>query len=112
MSNLKNYVHLTHAHAKELEVNGFKLFPQGSGGGFLGMPGDWTSPSRFVKLFFMKQYAEAPQNSDQAVNQAIHFLNALDIPKGVVHYKGERADYTQWIVVKDLLTQENLLPHL
>lgn len=106
LSNLKNYVHLTHSHAKEVEVNGLKLNPQGSGGGFLGMPGDWTSPSRFVKVFFMKHYAETPENSDQTVNQAIHFLNAMDIPKGIVHYKGQRADYTQWIIVKDLVNKK------
>ena len=102
LNNLRNYLHLSPTSVKPLEVKELSLTPFGSGGAFLGMPGDWTSPSRFVRLFYMKHFADKPQNNDQAMNLAFHLLNALDITRGLVHWNGKTADYTQWIVVKDL----------
>lgn len=106
LHNLKNYLHLTPSHVKSLDLKGLSLSPHGSGGGLLGLPGDWSSPSRFVKLFFMRHFAKQPENSDQAVNLAFHLLNALDIPRGLVEWNGVAADYTQWVIVKDLLNKK------
>jgi len=78
----------------------------GSGSGWLGLPGDWTPPSRFVRTVFLVHSADPARNADEAVNLAGHILNSVDIPRGLIKTKGpvntDLIDYTQWVVIKDL----------
>ena len=73
-----------------------------------GLPGDSTPPSRFVRLLFQKQFATRPANNADAISQALHLLNTVDIPLGTSAAKQEQNpsrgndDYTQWVVVKAL----------
>ena len=69
--------------------------PKGSG--LLSTPGDLTPPSRLVHASTLTYFADPVKTSDEAVNLAIHILNTVDIPHGVVS-----KDYTNWIVAKDL----------
>ena len=79
------------------------MAPVGQGSGFLGIPGDWSPPSRFVKTATYLRFAKETANSLEAVNLAEHFLNAVDIPLGEVRDPGkDTGDYTQWVVIKDL----------
>ncbi|MFA5183809.1 MAG: linear amide C-N hydrolase, partial [Syntrophales bacterium] len=86
---------------------GVKIEQTGVGSGLRGLPGDWTPPSRFVKLAFGIDSALKPLNATEAVNLAEHLLNTVDIPKGAIkeptaipgkHLYG----YAQWVVIKDL----------
>ncbi|APC25648.1 Amidase [Only Syngen Nebraska virus 5] len=54
------------------------------GTGALGLPGDFSSESRFIRLAFFSQTVEIPRTSAGAVNTVFHVLNNFDIPKGVV----------------------------
>ena len=69
--------------------------PKGSG--LLSTPGDLTPPFRLVHASTLTYFADPVKTSDEAVNLAIHILNTVDIPHGVVS-----KDYTNWIVAKDL----------
>ena len=69
--------------------------PKGSG--LLSTPGDLIPPSRLVHASTLTYFADPVKTSDEAVNLAIHILNTVDIPHGVVS-----KDYTNWIVAKDL----------
>lgn len=103
--NLRNYVHLSARNAQPIELKGSVLAPPGQGSGFLGIPGDWTPPSRFVRTTAMLAFAKPVSTAKEAVNLAQHILNAVDIPIGDISDKQgnvEHNDYTQWIVVKDL----------
>ena len=55
----------------------------GTGFGTLGIPGDSTSPSRFIRAAFMKEFAEEVQTADDGVNLAFHILNTVDRPVGM-----------------------------
>lgn len=48
----------------------------------LGLPGDFTPPSRFVRAFFFLHSLRQPADTYSAVTQAFHILNAFDIPLG------------------------------
>jgi choloylglycine hydrolase len=48
----------------------------------LGLPGDATPPSRFVRATAFTQSAIKPKDSKEAVNVAFHIANNFDIPKG------------------------------
>ena len=49
----------------------------------LGLPGDFTSPSRFVRAAFYQTTAPVLPTVFETVIQAFHILNNFDIPVGV-----------------------------
>lgn len=102
ITNLRNYLNLSAGNAEPIRIKGTVLAPPGQGSGFLGIPGDWTPPSRFVRTAAMIRYAETPENPSEAVNLAEHILNAVDIPRGDIRDESGSMDYTQWAVIKDL----------
>ena len=103
IANLQNYVNLDAGNAKSYTFRGKTIEFQGQGSGFLGLPGDWTPPSRFVKMVTYLRFATMPGNALEGIRLAEHLLNTIDIPLGEVREKGQEAgDYTQWSVIKDL----------
>ena len=104
MLNLRNYVHLSKFAHDPLVLGETTFPPTGQGSGLLGVPGDFTPPSRLVRSAAMVHFADTAKRSDEAVNLALHIMNTVDIPRGVAasHDHEDMADYTSWIVVKDL----------
>lgn len=103
--NLRNYLTLKPANPAPIEVRGTVLTPPGQGAGFLGAPGDWTPPSRFVRTSAMVNFAKPVDKALDGVILAQHILNAVDIPIGDVRAKAgdlDHCDYTQWALIKDL----------
>lgn len=79
----------------------------GLGDGLAGIPGDFRPASRFVRTAYMKKFAVPPVDEHEAVSQAFHLLNGVDIVKGAAAEKDEdsdamRYDTAQIIMVKDL----------
>ena len=52
VTNLNNYVNLFPGNAPVQKIGNVTIFPFGAGSGFLGIPGDITPPSRFVRIAF------------------------------------------------------------
>ncbi|MBX9876965.1 MAG: choloylglycine hydrolase family protein [Candidatus Obscuribacterales bacterium] len=103
--NMRNYLTLKPANPTSIEVRGTVLAPPGQGSGFLGVPGDWTPPSRFVRTIAMVNFAKPVDKALDGVILAQHILNAVDIPVGDVRAKPgdlDHCDYTQWALIKDL----------
>ncbi len=104
MMNLRNFINLTPFNVEPIELNGVKLAPFGQGSGMVGIPGDFTSPSRFVQAAIFSTTAIPPENADEAVFQTFHILNQFDVPVGVVRQKKNgvvQIDSTQFTCVKD-----------
>ena len=55
----------------------------------LGLPGDFTSPSRFVRATFFQTTSPKWDTGFEAVVQAFHILNNFDIPIGSQHVKAD-----------------------
>lgn len=103
LTNLRNYINLSAINVQPITFDGTVLDPTGQGTGLLGIPGDWTPPSRFVRISLFKDFVQKGKNAEESVIQAFHLLNTVDIPYGAVRGSKEKDfDYTQWIVVKDL----------
>jgi len=107
MTNLRNYVNFSMTNVPGVEVGGVKLVPFGEGSGMLGLPGDFTPPSRFVRAAAFSHAVLPSQTGDQAILQAFHILNDFDIPKGSTR-EAEKdahgnviADYTLWTSAND-----------
>jgi choloylglycine hydrolase len=82
LTNLNNYVNLTPGIAQNQSINGVNTFSFGVGSGALGLPGDITPPSRFVRAAFYVNSAPKLPTAKAAVSQAFHILNNFDIPIG------------------------------
>jgi choloylglycine hydrolase len=105
LTNLRNYVNLTSQNAGPLTVKDTTLTPTGNGSGMLGVPGDWTPPSRFVRAVMFVHFADPVKSALDGVGLAAHILNTVDIPHGTIAEKGNDSplvDYTQWVEIKDL----------
>lgn len=88
MTNLNNYINLVPGSAPNNTIKpGITLQPLGHGSGMLGLPGDFTSPSRFVRATFFQTTAPSLATGFDAVVQAFHILNNFDIPIGSQHVK-------------------------
>jgi choloylglycine hydrolase len=103
--NLRNYANLTPQGARPHSIDGVSLAPFGAGSGMLGLPGDFTPPSRFVRAVAFVNTMIPAKDAADAVNAASVMLNNFDIPKGLVR-EGSAADfhlgYTQWSVIADM----------
>ncbi|NGX40443.1 MAG: Choloylglycine hydrolase [Candidatus Anoxychlamydiales bacterium] len=103
VTNLSNYINLTAVNKKITHFDGTVIDPTGEGSGLLGIPGDWTPPSRFVKIALLKDFVKKTKSIRENINLAFHLLNTVDIPYGAIRSAdGNFFDHTQWVVVKDL----------
>ena len=106
MTNLNNYVNLFPGTVQPHSLGGVEIASFGAGSGFLGIPGDITPPSRFVRAAFYQVTAPRQPDAMKTVYQGFQILNSFDIPIGIEFKKGEvPADIpsaTQWTSVTDL----------
>lgn len=90
MTNLDNYVNLQPGAVDNHNIApGVELRAIGGGSGMLGLPGDFTPPSRFVRAAFFQTTAPKWKTGFETVVQAFHILNNFDIPIGIQHKKGQ-----------------------
>lgn len=106
LTNLNNYVNLYPGVARPQKWNGVELSSISAGSAFHGIPGDVSSPSRFVRAAFFVATAPQRQTAFDTVLQCFHILNNFDVPVGSEHNVGETytpmPSATQWTVVSDL----------
>lgn len=110
VTNLRNYLNLSPLIPKARDFNGVTVRPTGTGSGWLGIAGDWSPPSRFVRIAYLVYTTPQAKDRPEALNLAKHILNTVDIPKGSVEAQlrakegGDAVakEYTQWSVLNDL----------
>lgn len=106
ITNLNNYVNLYPGAAPDEDFGGISLSPFGAGSGFLGLPGDITPPSRFVRAAFYQTSVPCPANAEDAVMSCFQILNNFDIPTGTEFRRDQTPtsipSATQWTSVTDI----------
>lgn len=106
MTNLNNYVNLFPGSAEAKQLGDIDLASFGAGSGFLGIPGDVTPPSRFVRAAFYQATAPKSDSAKKTVRQAFQILNNFDIPIGIEFPAGQIAadipSATQWTSATDM----------
>lgn len=105
LANLSNYVNLFGGTAASKQMGEFKVNPVGSGSGLLGLPGDATPPSRFIRAAFIRNTAPQQETALATVMQTFHLLNNFDIPLGFELAPSAMPDIpsaTQWTSSIDL----------
>ena len=105
LTNLRNYVNLTATNVPKVEFDSDTFAQLGQGTGMLGLPGDFTPPSRFVRAVALTSSAFEVDTAAEGVNLAHHILCSFDIVPGTVRGTGEGKNYpelTQWATLADL----------
>jgi len=109
LTNLRNYVKLSPVNTAPLAIDGQTIPPLGQGSGLLGIPGDPTPPSRFIRALGLAISAKRVPGGDESVRLAEHILNNFDIPRGFVKPgAGDHGplEFTQWSTVAELTTKK------
>lgn len=104
LTNLCNYINLSVYNVDSILLQGLELAPFGQGSGLVGLPGDFTPPSRFIRAAIFSTSSISIKRAEEAVSQAFHILNQFDIPAGAVREKektGFSYDSTLLTSVKD-----------
>lgn len=96
LMNLNNYMSL-HEGASENNLSEnieFKNYSLGLGA--LGLPGDYSSASRFIKATFVKYKSKSGSSEKESVNQFFHILDSVAMPKGCVLVRDGEYEYTRY----------------
>jgi choloylglycine hydrolase len=105
LTYLSNFVNLSATNVPQLDLKGFTIHQFGQGSGMVGLPGDFSPPSRLVRMVALTQSALPVKGPDAGLNLAMTIINNVDIPQGSVREKSEKGmayDVTQWTVAADL----------
>jgi len=82
MTNLSNYLNLSMFSVKPIELEGIKFSPTGAGSGMIGLPGDNTPPSRFIRAVAWTQTARKTKTANEAVYEIFRILDNFNLPLG------------------------------
>lgn len=94
MFQLNNYMHLSPKQPKNLFSERLKLQTYSRGMGAMGLPGDLSSASRFVRAAFTKLNAIATQKEEDSVGQFFHIMGTVEQSKGCCEVREGAYEYT------------------
>lgn len=82
MTNLRNYINLSAVALPTKKIEDLDFAPLGGGSGMIGLPGDFTPPSRFVRAVAWTQTARSLEKSDEAIYELFRILDNFNVPLG------------------------------
>ncbi len=91
LSKLNNYLHLSPNDYVNNFTDNPKFYSRGMGA--VGLPGDYSSQSRFVKTVFVKTNSMSEDDEKHSVSQFFHILASVEMPRGAVRI-GDKYDIT------------------
>lgn len=94
MMNLNNYVNLTTGEpegGKWLDVE-FNCYSRGMGA--IGLPGDWSSSSRFVRAVYVRNNSVSGESEQESVSQFMHILDSVAMSRGSVRLENDKYEIT------------------
>ena len=83
-TNVSNYMGLCIGHATSQFRESIPMKKYSLGMGALGLPGDFSSASRFIRALFVKENSVSKDDEKSNVNQFFHILNSVAMPNGCV----------------------------
>lgn len=80
--NLRNYMNLEPKKPHEVKWGKAKMAPFGSGSMMRGLPGDYYSPSRFVRVAYLNTHYPTKNTEDENVMRLFHTLTGVAMIDG------------------------------
>lgn len=97
--NLNQYLNLTKEYPENRFSQNLQLKPFASGMGAMGLPGDASSPSRFVKAAFLKYNCNPGECEEDTIQQCFRILLQVSMLKGSIDDLSGNQDYTTYSCV-------------
>ena len=98
--SLNNYMELSTELPENTFADKLKLDTYSRGMGALGLPGDLSSQSRFIKAAFTKMNSRSKGEGD--LSQFFHILGSVKQQRGLVHIEGDDYEITIYSSCCDL----------
>ena len=90
--NVGNYVDISPVNVPERTLGKFTSVNYGQGSGAIGLPGDMSPPSRFIRAALFSHWATPGATASDTVNLGFHVINTFDIFNGAI--QSNTADQT------------------
>ena len=81
--NVSNYMHLSPTPPENKIAPNIKITPQSRGAGAIGLPGDASSASRFIRALFAKRHTERQSGHLSEISRYFHVMDTVSQPSGV-----------------------------
>lgn len=94
--NLANYMSLSPQQAENHFAPEAEIIPYSNGMGSIGLPGDFSSASRFVKAAFVKLNSGPCNTVEADVVHYFHMLQSVAMPRGSVIMPDGRCEITRY----------------
>lgn len=103
MQSLAGYIKVSPYEAENSFSKSYDITSQSRGMGGIGLPGDWSSQSRFVKTCFLRENSVFKGEERDIVNHFFHILYSVFHQRGCVRFHGEYeiTRYTSCCNLKD-----------
>lgn len=91
---LRNYAALSPDTPENRFAPALDLAPYSRGMGAMGLPGDLSSQSRFVRAAFTRMNARSGEGEGESVSQFFHILGSVEQQRGCCHLEGDKYEIT------------------
>lgn len=94
LTHLRQYIGLSSSQPNSTTWYKEKLEPLGQGVGLYGLPGDFTPPSRFVRVAYLRSHATFLENIEEGIAEFFHILANVAMVGGTVITPDGKNDIT------------------
>ena len=105
-TNLNNFVGLSTSNPSAIKIDNVEITALGQGQGLMGLPGDLTPASRFVRAVTQVTASDQPADGHESEQLALHILNNFDITPGLLREPGPDGklvdEVTSWSTIANL----------
>jgi choloylglycine hydrolase len=92
-TNLRNYINLSPVALPGKKIEDLNFTPLGGRSGMIGLPGDFTPPSRFVRAVAFSKTARPTAAGNETIYEIFRILDNFNLPLGAAEGTGD--DKTQ-----------------
>lgn len=96
VANLNQYVSLRYNQVPEFKLGDQSLTALGQGTGLVGLPGDFTPASRFIRVAFLRDAMIKNDKDSIDLIEFFHILNNVAMVRGSTRTVEEKSDLTQY----------------
>jgi choloylglycine hydrolase len=82
LNNIRNHLSLSTVGVPSREIGSMNVTELGQGGGLIGLPADYTPPSRFVRAAYVNAHYPDKANEEENVSRAFHTLQQVAMVDG------------------------------
>lgn len=94
MFRLNDFMHLSSKQPQNTFTPDVTLSHYSRGMGAMGLPGDLSSQSRFIRASFVKENSSSGDSETESVSQFFHILSSVDQPRGCCEVEPEKYEIT------------------